>query len=107
MCQMLAPLADKILLVPVASERSATPEELAAACRQANPQAQVIAFATVAEALTASAEDRFVIVAGSLYLIGEAMELLHLSPARASSERGLNEWGAAPAPPHSGAFSKG
>ena len=31
--------------------------------------------------------------AGSLYLVGEAMELLHLSPIPATDERRLNEWG--------------
>ena len=36
--------------------------------------------------------DSFVTIAGSLYLIGEAMELLQLSPAKANNERGLNEW---------------
>ena len=35
----------------------------------------------------------FVTIGGSLYLIGEAMELLHLSPGKTNSERGLNEWG--------------
>ena len=28
--------------------------------------------------------DSFVTIAGSLYLVGEAMELLHLSPAKAT-----------------------
>jgi hypothetical protein len=45
------------------------------------------------------AEDSFVAIAGSLYLIGEAMELLRLSPAKATGERGLNEWGTPPGPP--------
>ncbi len=93
MCEILAPLAERILLVPVPSERSATPEELAAVCRRANPQAQVTEYASLREALAATVRDSFVTIAGSLYLIGEAMELLHLSPAKADNERGLNEWG--------------
>ncbi len=92
MCEILAPLAARILLVPVPSERSATPQELAEACRRANPQAQVAEYASLREALAAVAEDSFVTIAGSLYLVGEAMELLHLSPAKAHNERGLNEW---------------
>ncbi len=32
-CEMLAPLASRILIVPVASERTAKPNELASACR--------------------------------------------------------------------------
>jgi dihydrofolate synthase/folylpolyglutamate synthase len=96
MCETLAPLAGRILLVPVPSERSAAPQELAHACRRANPQAQVLAYASLAAALADAANIPFITIAGSLYLIGEAMELLHLSPGRTNSERGLNEWGGAP-----------
>jgi dihydrofolate synthase/folylpolyglutamate synthase len=92
MCQILAPLAGRILLVPVHSERSAEPHALAQACRTANPRAAVAPFPSLADALADAAHDSFVTVAGSLYLIGEAMELLHLSPARPGHERGLNEW---------------
>jgi dihydrofolate synthase/folylpolyglutamate synthase len=95
MCEILAPLAGRILLVPVPSERSATPQELAAACRRAYPGVETIECASLGEALAATAKDRFVTIGGSLYLIGEAMELLHLSPATANSERALNEWGGA------------
>ena len=98
MCDILAPLAERILLVPVPSERSATPQELAEACRRANPRAQVVECASLGEALAATVNDRFVTIAGSLYLIGEAMELLHLSAAKASNERGLNEWSGAAVP---------
>ena len=47
MCEILAPLAERILLVPVPSERSATPQELAEACRRANPRAQVTECASL------------------------------------------------------------
>ena len=92
MCEILAPPAERILLVPVPSERSATPQELAEACRRGNPRAQVTECASLREALAATAGEAFLTIAGSLYLIGEAMELLHLSPAKARNERGLNEW---------------
>ena len=98
MCVILAPLAGRILLVPVPSERSATPQELAEACRRANPGAQVIECLSLDEALGKTIHDRFITIAGSLYLVGEAMELLHLSPGKTQSERGLNEWGGASAP---------
>jgi dihydrofolate synthase / folylpolyglutamate synthase len=93
MCNILAPLAGRILLVPVPSERSATPQELAEACRRANAAAQVAEYTSLREALAGTTKDAFVVIAGSLYLVGEAMELLHLSPAKATDERGLNEWG--------------
>ena len=92
MCDILAPLAESILLVPVPSERSATPQELAIACRRANPQTQVTECASLRDALAATTGEAFLTIAGSLYLVGEAMELLHLSPAKAQDERGLNEW---------------
>ncbi len=103
MCQILAPLASEILLVPVQSERTAEPHGLAEACRQVHPGARVTEHASLAQALAASADRPFVTVAGSLYLIGEAMELLNLPAAASRSERDLNEWapaktGAAPLP---------
>jgi hypothetical protein len=51
----------------------------------------------MAEALKNSANEEFVVITGSLYLVGEALELLGLSPA-AESERGLNEWSVAAQP---------
>ena len=91
-CAALAPLAGRILLVPVPSERTAPPELLRDACATINPAAQTIACPSLADALKQTANDPFVIITGSLYLVGEAMEWLELSPAPAASERGLNEW---------------
>ena len=96
-CKMLAPLAGRIFTVPVASERAASANELAVACRAANPAAESLACASLNEALKRTAGDTFVVITGSLYLVGEALELLGHSPA-AESERGLNEWAAAAQP---------
>jgi dihydrofolate synthase/folylpolyglutamate synthase len=92
-CRTLAPMAARIFTVPVASERTAAAAELAAACRAANPALETIAGDSLRMALDQAASDRFVVVTGSLYLVGEALELLGLSPA-AGSERALNEWSA-------------
>lgn len=97
MCRLLAPFARRILLVPVHSERTAAPHGLAEICAEANPTAQLLECASLAAALSETAQDPFVAVAGSLYLVGEAMQLLHLSPETATNERGLNEWGSATA----------
>jgi dihydrofolate synthase/folylpolyglutamate synthase len=91
-CDLLAPLAGRILLVPVHSDRSAEPHGLAEVCHRANPRAEVLEFPSLAPALRATAGDPFVTIAGSLYLVGEAMELLALSPNNGAGERGLNEW---------------
>jgi dihydrofolate synthase / folylpolyglutamate synthase len=94
MCEILAPLAGRILLVPVHSDRTAEPHGLAEACRTANSHAQAIEYPSLSAALPDTVRDPFLIIAGSLYLIGEAMELLHLSPAKTKHERQLNEWNA-------------
>lgn len=96
MCEILAPLARRILLVPVHSGRTALPEELKAVCHQVNPQATVEVCSSLPEALEHAAKDPFIVLAGSLYLVGEAMERLNLSPASPPNERGLNEWGGVP-----------
>jgi dihydrofolate synthase/folylpolyglutamate synthase len=90
-CRILAPLAERILAVPVQNERTADPLELEKVCRDANRNAEITSCASLAEALAVSLSDPFVAITGSLYLIGEAMEQLGLSPAL-SNERGLNEW---------------
>lgn len=89
---ILAPLARRILLVPVKSERALLPTELVPACRAANPAASIEVYESLSAALTRSQEDSFLLITGSLYLIGEAMERLQLLPVPLSDERGLNEW---------------
>jgi dihydrofolate synthase/folylpolyglutamate synthase len=96
MCELLAPRASRILLVPVHSERTAEPHGLAEVCQTSNPGAPVLECDSLETALTATEKEPFVVVAGSLYLIGEAMELLHISADRQRSERQLNEWGGIP-----------
>ncbi|HEX3798811.1 MAG TPA: folylpolyglutamate synthase/dihydrofolate synthase family protein [Verrucomicrobiae bacterium] len=92
-CNILVPLAKRILLAPVRSQRTAAANELAKMCREANASAEVIETNSLAEALTLAEPDEFVVIAGSLYLIGEAMEMFKLGPSKSSDERGLNEWG--------------
>jgi dihydrofolate synthase / folylpolyglutamate synthase len=95
-CEILAPCAARIFLVPVNSARTASPRELAAACRSANPQAEISEINSLAEGLAAAEKELFVVIAGSLYLIGEAMELLELSSDSPANERKLNEWAGTP-----------
>jgi dihydrofolate synthase / folylpolyglutamate synthase len=90
-CEILAPLAEKIFAVPVASERSASPNQLAAACRAANSSAKIFICDSLNEALQKSSTERFIVVTGSLYLVGETLEWLGISPV-AENERALNEW---------------
>jgi dihydrofolate synthase/folylpolyglutamate synthase len=96
-CEILAPPAARIFTVPVSSERTADARELAAACRAVNSTAEIVACDSLHEALGKIASDDFVVVTGSLYLVGEALESFGLSPAT-SGERALNEWSARPQP---------
>jgi dihydrofolate synthase/folylpolyglutamate synthase len=90
----LAPLAGRFLLVPVNTERTLAPEKLLAVCQATHPKAIGHVCASLAEALEASASDPFLLVTGSLYLVGEALERLHLLPRPPADERALNEWSA-------------
>jgi dihydrofolate synthase/folylpolyglutamate synthase len=92
MCEILAPLAGRIVCVGVSSERSADPAQLRDACRRTNTDVQVTACPTLAEALAQTDAEPFVVIAGSIYLIGEAMERLHLATNPGTDEKPLNEW---------------
>ncbi len=96
-CKRLAPLADRIVLTPVSSRRAAATSTLRAACHAANPAANISEVKTAGEALDLTAREDFTVVTGSLYLIGEVMEILKLSAQNAAAERHLNEWNAVPA----------
>jgi dihydrofolate synthase/folylpolyglutamate synthase len=96
MCEILAPLAARILLVPVGSERTAKPEALAGVCQGVNPSAEVWCGASLQEALARADQDALVVIAGSLYLVGEALVLLDPNFQDGVDERRLNEWGGSP-----------
>jgi dihydrofolate synthase / folylpolyglutamate synthase len=89
-CHTLGALATKVIVTNVTSSRSAAPEIIAAAIRDANSSTTVLTSNSLIEALPLTQHDPFVVITGSLYLVGEAMELLGLSPV--IHERALNEW---------------
>jgi len=90
-CRTLGPLAEKVFTVPVASVRTAKAEELAAAFYSVNPEAKVTVDENLNQALKASENEMFIVITGSLYLVGEALELLGVLPADTGG-RALNEW---------------
>jgi dihydrofolate synthase/folylpolyglutamate synthase len=96
MCQALAPLANRIVLTPIHSERTEDPAKLVPVFREANPRVSIEVCSSLSEALKKTADDSFVVIAGSLYLIGEAMELLHLGATPSADEKSLNEWSSTP-----------
>ena len=94
MCDILVPCARWVLIVPLHSERSADPEVVLHYCHERWPHIPVEAEASAARAVDRALSDPNVVIAGSLHLIGEVMEHLHLVPS-GNSERELNEWDAA------------
>ena len=84
----LAPLAARVVCVPVSSERSLAPARLAEEAQSSCEQVEH--HVSLADGLAAVREAPLVVVTGSLYLIGEVMEQLGLMTA--AGERGLNEW---------------
>jgi len=92
MVRELVPLCARVLTVPVASGRAVGAEELRAACVATGAGRPVKAAASLAEGLKLTAADPFVLITGSLYLVGEALERLAVSPPPNGEERALNEW---------------
>jgi dihydrofolate synthase / folylpolyglutamate synthase len=92
MCRILAPLATRIILTVVNSERTADPETLRDLCRQFNSHAEVLTRSSLEAALESASADSLTVLTGSLHFVGEAMELLKISPAAPENERRLNDW---------------
>jgi dihydrofolate synthase/folylpolyglutamate synthase len=93
MCEALVPLAARTFLVPLPNERSADPSVVRAFCMERWPDARVDAAESVRQGLSEAMRGSFTVVAGSLHLVGEVMEILQIGPQFAS-ERELNEWDA-------------
>lgn len=89
MVRLLAGRVGRVVVVPVGSARSTAPAALGVEFRQVAPDLPVSLAASVPEALAQTAADPFVLVTGSLYLVGEALELL---TGGGAGERALNEW---------------
>ncbi len=66
-CRILAPVADRLFCVPVQNERTSSPEELAAVCG-----GTVCRGLPEAYALARSSD--VVVITGSLFLVGEALQ---------------------------------
>jgi dihydrofolate synthase / folylpolyglutamate synthase len=90
MFKILVPLAGRICLTSIRSNRAVDPLVLREHCQQINPYAEVLVCADAADALRQCTNDSLVVVTGSVFLVGEAMEALGLSASQAS-ERGLND----------------
>jgi len=92
MVEILAPFASRIITVPVSSPRTLDASQLAAACQAARPEIPVEHRATLRAALDDCGADDFLLITGSLYLVGEAMDELRALPTKHPTERSLNDW---------------
>jgi dihydrofolate synthase/folylpolyglutamate synthase len=78
MAQILFPLFEKVIVAPIHTARAATLDDLKAAAQEAGVQA--IAADSVSGALEMakqSACGQTIVISGSVYLVGEALSLLH------------------------------
>ncbi len=91
-CRILAPSAARIVTCRTGSDRAASPEDLAAVCRAANPKAEVTSTESVGSALERTHGEEWMVVTGSLYLIGEALCALGVAEPNSLDEMRLNDW---------------
>ncbi len=93
----LAPLAHRILLLPVRSERSERPDSLRPVWKENNEMCDVQFASGIEEALALTSDEPLTIITGSLYLAGEALRILCPRTGNPESldESGLNDWGPA------------
>lgn len=84
MVRVLANRAKQILFVPVKSKRGLPPKEMLSVCRGT-------VCNSLSEAIEKTKAEDEVVITGSLYLVGEAMELMGVASAPAQDERTLNE----------------
>jgi dihydrofolate synthase / folylpolyglutamate synthase len=84
MVQILEKRASRLMFVPVKSKRGLPPAEILSVCKGT-------ACNSLADALEQTKADSQVVITGSFYLVGEAMELLGIASAPAQDERTLNE----------------
>jgi len=90
-CHILVPLAGRIYTVPVHSRRTANPQFVAEWCREIKPKREVTACSDLSEALALASDDTMMLICGSLFLAGEAVEKLAPESVSGLDERHLNE----------------
>ncbi len=85
-CAALHPIAARVIAVPVQNPRACTPPELCEIARSVDPSWPCEPAENIAAALAAAEQHaERILIAGSLFLVGEA--LAHLDPASAAPER--------------------
>jgi dihydrofolate synthase / folylpolyglutamate synthase len=92
MCQILAPLAERILCVPVNSERTCDPDQLARWCMATNPRLKITIAGNLTDAYAQARNERAeaIVITGSLFLVGEALDRLgFVHPTKSKTQKEL------------------
>lgn len=82
MLRIVSSRASRLFLVPVKSKRGLPPEDMAS---------YGTVCSSLSDALAQTGSSPEILITGSLFLVGEAMELLGVSPSPVHDERTLNE----------------
>lgn len=95
---MLSSKAHRILLPPVHTPRAVVPAELRSMLSRIAPAVKVETATSFESALKAADGEALVVVAGSMYLVGEALQTLLADRVvvRVGGERLLNDWSLLP-----------
>ncbi len=88
MARELGAFATRIITVPVPSPRTVSTLELSGYLKEVFPNRSVIPADSLAQAMQAASTAPFILVAGSLYLIGETLAFLNGH----SAQHDLNQW---------------
>lgn len=91
-CAELAHVSKNVFITRVASERSADPLKIKEKWLEVSPDSNVVICENLKSAIELSVGFATTLITGSLYLIGEAIELLGISTACSRYDRALNEW---------------
>ena len=86
--ELLSPLMNRIVCVPVGSERGLAPRQLAAFASQHCESVQ--SCDSLTEGFDEVSNEPLLVVAGSAYLIGEVLD--HVGLIGSTHEHGLNDW---------------
>lgn len=92
MVQELVPNCSRLLATPVGSSRTVGAEEIRGIALATGLGRPARTVGSVAEALRMTQSEPFVVITGSLYLIGEAMVALGLRSTVGVAEQSLNDW---------------
>lgn len=96
-CAELVSIPGNIFITPVASERTAKPEKIRDEFLKIKPNVRITLCNNLKQAIELTSLYPLTLIAGSLYLVGEAIELLGVSTTVSQYERALNEWKVNPA----------